>query len=163
MSWSDRRNFLGFGAAALLSGCGFQPVFRDGGDASRVRGQIAVENISGRLGFEMRRRLTERLGHSDAAPFRLSVSVFQSTAQLAITPTAEITRFNITGFATFVLARADGSTASTATMRAFSAYSANDAAIATRAAERDAELRLAGALADQIATRLLANAGDWLP
>ena len=45
---------------------------------------------------------------------------------------------------------------------AFAAYSATASAFATSVAERDAKVRLAHALADRIATRLSATAGDWI-
>lgn len=157
--WSSRRLFVLAGAAAL-SGCGFTPIYGTG--ASRLSGSISVAPISGLMGFEMRRRLTERLGHAEEGRFALTATITTAEQALAITPRAEITRYNLTGTARYsVRDNQNGVWATRGSVRAFSAYSANDEAFATRAAERDAQLRLAVALADQIATRLLAGAGDW--
>ena len=157
--WSSRRHLL-LGSFAFLGGCGFAPIYLDG--TSRLDGAMAVAPISGMMGFEMRRRLTERLGHADGGRYALSATISTNERALAITPRAEITRYNLTGTARYTVRDTQaGNVATRGSVRAFSAYSANDAAFATRAAERDAQLRLAVALADQIATRLLASAGDW--
>ena len=160
----DRRALLATGAAALLGGCGFEPIYGKDGAARRVSGQIAVADITGHLGFEMRRQLTDRLGDGAAAPFRLEVTYWTDSEALAITPEAEITRFNVAGRAEYRLVDVSGGRlVSAGKARAFAAYSANDAPISTRAAERDADLRLAAALANQIATRILVDAESWLP
>ena len=145
-----------------LAGCGFQPIYGTGTSASAARGQIDVAEIAGPMGFEMRRRLTERLGAATRAGYRLDATINTTSEGLAVTPTAEITRYNLTGTAAYVLRNSDGNAVLTGDVRAFSAYSATDAPYATRIAERDARIRLATSLADQIATRISASADDWL-
>ena len=159
----DRRHFLKLGAGAFLGGCGFAPIYGQDAAATRALGTISVAALGGPMGFEMRQHLTERLGHSDAGAFELTATIRLEQTALAITPQAEITRYNLTGVSRYVLSeRATGRRVSGGGVRAFAAYSANDAPFATRSARRDAQSRLAAALADQIATRLLADAGDWL-
>ena len=167
--WADGTGSRGtlFGALAILlflalSGCGFQPIYGEGTAASAARGQIAVEEIGGPMGFEMRRRLTERLGPGGDGPYRLSADINTTSEGLAVTQTAEITRYNLTGTARYVLRNGAGVPVLTGDVRAFSAYSATDEPYATRVAERDARIRLATSLADQIATRISASADGWL-
>jgi len=49
------------------------------------------------------------------------------------------------------------------TLSNFTSYSTTGSTVSTRAAEIDAEERLARALADEMVTRLLGTADRWLP
>jgi len=80
---------------------------------------------------------------------------------LGISSENEITRYTLTGTARYTLSPVGGGAAQTASLRAFAAYSATASPYATRIADRDARARLAVSLADQIAARLEASAGEW--
>lgn len=149
-------------ACFALAGCGFQPVMTD--EVSASMGEIAVEEISGLMGFEMQRALEERLGATRSPAYRLEVMPEIDSEGLAITQDNETTRYNLTGSARFTLTPAGAAQPSLdETVQAFTAFSAIAAPYATRVAERDANARLARALADQIVNRLAITSGRWAP
>lgn len=163
MSWSSRRHvLLGGVALAGLSSCGFQPIYGQGQTARAINGKIVVDQIKGAMGFEMRKRLTERLGNSTAPRFGLAVSIEVASEGLAISEQNDITRYNLTGEADFALRSiTTNDSLQRGTVRAFAAYSATNSPFAAQVAEDDARARLATTLADRIVTRLIASADDW--
>lgn len=164
MSYFSRRESLSMLGLSLLAGCGFAPIYAGGTPARALTGTIALGEVSDRMGFEMREQLELRLGEAQAPKYRLDVRIEVESEGLAITPDAAITRFNLSAIATYSLAPIGGGPAFlTASVRSFTAYSATASAYATRVAERDAHRRLAVSMADQIATRLAATAGDFTP
>ena len=174
---SPRRFFRAFGAvferlrafgvasgALVLTACGFSPLYGPETAASRMTGQVSVDEIDGLMGFALRKRLTERLGTVTDPQYALSVTLDVSAEGLAISQDNEITRYNLTGTATYQLRDITVSTAlATGTVRAFAAHSATASPVATRIAERDARARLATSLADQIASRLAVAAAGLAP
>jgi LPS-assembly lipoprotein len=164
MSWFDRRAVLfgvAVGVALGLSGCGFRPLYSRGQAAAALRGRVRVERIDGREGFFFREKLTERLGQSSDPEFRLTVRLNSNQTGLAITQSANVTRYNIDGAAAFTLIRLDGRRAVlNDTVRATAGYSATGSAYATQIAERDARERLAITLADKVASRVLLSAEE---
>jgi len=164
MSWSKRQSLAALLALSAAAGCGFAPLHGPDEAATQTRGLIEVGEVPGITGFEMRRQLTERLGVGPKPTHLLTVEVSTSRRGLAITQDSDITRFNITGTATFALTNsAAGVRVLSGEVRAFAAYSSNDAPFATDVAERDAQRRLAQSLSDQIATRISASADRWAP
>ena len=163
MLLSDRRTLLKLLTAAPLAACGFTPLYGSGSAADAARGKIDVAEINGLMGFRLRKRLTSRLGPATNASHQLKVNVRTTSQALAISAENEITRYSLTGIATFDLRQmAAGTTVLKGNVRAFSAYSATASAYATSVAERDARERLAHSIAEQIATRVAANADRWL-
>lgn len=159
---SNRRAFLKLIAATPLAGCGFTPLYGEGTAAQAARGKIDVAQIDGLMGFKLRQRLTTRLGPATAATHRLSVSIRTTSQKLAINQENEITRYSLTGVATFnLLEKTANTSVLKGNVRAFAAYSATASAYATSVAERDAHERLANSLAEQIATRVAADADRW--
>lgn len=158
-----RRRLLSlFAIIVPLAACGFTPLHGPDRAATAIDGRIAVALIDGEMGFEARTRLTERLGQAQRASHRLVVTLSVDSAGLAISQTNQITRYNLSGLASYrLIALAAETAVDTGTVRAFAAYSADDSAFATQVAERDARRRLAISLADQIATRLAATADRW--
>lgn len=157
MLWS-RRAFLG--GCAATAGCGFQPMLSD--EMSSSLKSIAIEEIEGLMGFEMRRALEDRLGLAKEPRYRLRVTSDVVSEGLAITQDNATTRYNLTGKAYFtVTATGAANPVLTETVQAFTAYSAIAAPYATRVAERDANARLARALADQIVNRLAITSRRW--
>lgn len=163
MSYERRAFLAAAGASLLTAGCGFTPLYGEGSPARAAQGRIAVDQIGGRIGFELKKRLTSRLGAPKNVSHRLGVQVSVSAAALAISDVNEITRYSLTGTANYALRDARGGTqVSTGSVRAFASYSATASTFATSSASVDAHERLAHSLAEQIATRLASSAGDWL-
>ena len=162
MSCSDRRTLLAGLAVMPLAACGFKPLYGKGSAAEISIGRVRVEQIGGLMGFKLRQRLTSRLGAADAPSHRLNVDISTTSQELAINPQSEITRYSLTGIATYRLTSiSDDRGVLSGNVRAFAAYSATASAYATTVAERDARERLANSLAEQIATRLAASADRW--
>jgi len=160
MSWSDRRTLL-LGALAL-GGCGFTPVHGPGGPAEGLRGRIEFDQPADRPGFDLVRQLESRLGVPTAPRWRLSASIRKSEERIAVTSQGVANRFQILGQADYALHEIGTErTVTSGSVESFVSYSATRTAVATRAAQRDAEARLMVILADQVADELLATAGRW--
>lgn len=160
------RALLGVGLVAL-AGCGFSPLYGEGAPAAAMSGRVEVAMLDGAAGFAMRERLTQRLGPASAATHRLETTLALDTTGVALTQENVTTRYDVTGVASYRLVPLTGGPPATAgTVRAGTGYSAPvseaSAAFAIRAAERDAEERLAVTLADQIVERLALASGAWV-
>ncbi len=161
----DRGAFLAL--MLTLGACGFQPLYAPGTPAVGMLGRIAVDPIEGaEPAFEMRERLTERLGDADVADYRLKVTLRLSSRGVALTQQDYTTRYNVTGTATYQLfAAGESSPVQSGDVQSFTGFSAPESetasAFASRSAEEDAELRLARTLADQIVMELAITSGDW--
>jgi LPS-assembly lipoprotein len=160
MSSSERRavllSFLALGA------CGFTPVHGPGGAAEGLRGRIAFDEPFDREGFDLVRQLEARLGIPANPTWRLSASIRTSRERIAVTGQGVANRFQILGRVDYAL-REIGSnrTVTSGSVESFVSYSATRTAVATRAAQRDAEARLMVILADRVADDLLATADGW--
>ena len=168
MSWSEsvsRRTLLGL-LAILPAGCGFAPLYGDGSAASRMAGRVDVGLIDGKAGFELRERLVNRLGQPVDPDHRLIVTLALETTGVALTQENVTTRFSVTGVAEYTLVPVTGGVpVASGVVRSVTGFNAPDAvastAFAARAAEIDAERRLAVTLADQILQRLALSADGW--
>lgn len=162
MSLYNRRKFLAL-APLALGACGFTPIYGRGTAAESLIGQIALGPVNDRMDFEFHERLENRLGRAEDPIYQLDVSFSVESEGLAITQDNSITRYNLTAVAQFSLTRiADNQLVLTDIVRAFTAYSATATAFATHVSERDANRRLAIALADQIATRIAGSARNFV-
>jgi len=162
MSLYSRRKLLML-APLALGACGFTPIFGRGTAAESLIGKIALAPVDDRMGFEFYERLENRLGRADQPLYQLEVIISVNSEGLAITQDNAITRYNLTAEANFSLTRiADNKLVLTDTVRSFTAYSATATAFATHVSERDANRRLAVALADQIATRIAGSAKSFV-
>jgi LPS-assembly lipoprotein len=166
MSSPDRRGVLAWLAAlplaALpLAACTFTPALAPGGAAAgRLMGRVQVDDPGDRFGFVLVDRLEERLGRAEAPLWRLSYSISTATQGVGITPESAITRYNLSGTIAWSLHRAGpgGERVAGGTARSFVGYNATGSTVAGFAAEEDAQRRLMRLLADQIVTRLIAEA-----
>lgn len=146
----------------VLAACGFRPIYGRGSAAEAIKGKIALGTVSDRLSFEFYEQLENRLGSVEAPLFKLDVNLTVSSEGLAITQDNAVTRYNLTGEASFFLTRIDdGAVVLQDTLRAFTAYSATASAYATFVSERDANRRLAVRLADQISIRIASSAESF--
>jgi LPS-assembly lipoprotein len=166
---SERRSLLAALAALTLAGaCGFEPLYAPGGDAAATRGTIEVDVIEGAAGFALRERLVMRLGAAEAPTHRLAVDLGIESTGVAITEQDVTTRFSVTGRARYRLVPMGAVepvlTGEALAITGFSAPASETAsAFASLSAERDAELRVARVLAEDIARDIALRAGDLRP
>jgi LPS-assembly lipoprotein len=163
MSLFNRRNMLAASALTLaLGACGYTPIYGEGTAASGLNGKIEITSGKGREPFEMRERMVERFGFATDPRYALVFSYDVSSKGLAVSTTAEITRYNLTGISKFkVTDLSSGKVVFSSTVKSLTAYSATSETYPTRVAEQDARTRLALALADQIITRVSSTASQW--
>ncbi|TPE52061.1 LPS assembly lipoprotein LptE [Amaricoccus solimangrovi] len=163
---SDRRGFLALCLAGLaLAGCGFRPLYGEGSPAAGMRGQFMLETPDGQPGFDMREQLLARLGQPDQPRYRLRVALDLRSQGSALTQQDYTTRYDVTGVARYdVLPLGGGAPVFSGTVTSSTAYSApegdNSSAFASLVAARDAQVRLARTLADQIVMELAVTAGQ---
>lgn len=136
-----------------LGGCGFAPVYGNGGG---LRGQIAYDTPDNVAGFRLRERLEQRLGQPDGARYQLAVTLRERRTPAAINPAGDTTRLNVIGTADWALTDiADGAEIESGSLETFVSYSATGSTVATQAAATDATARLSVALADMIVSRVM--------
>jgi len=169
MSCSERRGLVvALVALAGLAACGFEPLYAPGGAAAAARGTIAVAAIEGAPGFAMRERLVARLGPAEAPTHRLGVDLRLERTGVAITDQDVTTRFSVIGDARWTLTPLGAAepvlTGAARAITGFSAPASETAsAFASLSAQRDAEIRVARVLAEDIARDLALRAGESLP
>lgn len=159
----SRRSFC-LSATALVSGCGFEPVYGPDGSAEALRGSILFDEPNDKNGFDLTKQLEDRLGVSSNPQFGLSYIIETKVDPLAITQAQETTRYNVIGKVVFELR--DLSTQETLTEGAaqnFTSFGATSNTVSTRSANEDAFERLMVILGDEIATHLILNSGSFLP
>ena len=145
---------------APLAACNFQPVYGPGGAGNVIRDQIRVAAPSTRLEFELVARLEDRIGTGNA--YELSYEIQRGQRDLAIDEAETIERINLVGSLAYtVRSSATGQIVDQGEVSTFTAYATTESPVATESARRDAENRLAVALADQVVTRLIASAATW--
>lgn len=160
MSLFDRRGLLLSLAAVPLAGCNFQPVYGPGGSGSVIRNQIRVTAPDTRLDFELVARLEDRLG--TGTTYTLDYAIATSERNVAVDEAENIDRVNLVGSLTFTVQEtATGRVVQSGEVATFTSFATTASPVATASARRDAEDRLAVALADQVVTRLIAGARDW--
>jgi LPS-assembly lipoprotein len=146
-------------AGLALAACGFEPVYAPGGAALALRDQVLVESGTAPFDYRLRTALEDRLGPTGSPVFRLVVASTVDEVTAAVAPDGSITRFNLTGTATWTLGVVQGGPAlASGQVSSFTSYSTTGSTVATRAAENDARDRLAIALADLILARLIVAA-----
>jgi len=150
--------------SAGLAGCGFTPLYAGGGVGGNPRtsaelGAIEIEELEGRIGFDVREGLLDRLaphGTTASPRYLLSVKLKESREGLAIQKDTSITRFNyeLRGKFRLVDIADPAKVLYEGDARAIAAYNVVDNQFATLTARRDAEERAAGELAEDIRIQL---------
>ncbi len=162
----SRRRFLRLAGlsttAAVLSNCGFRPLYgRRGSSPAAVElAAIGIGYVSDRLSQNLRNDLIERLtpfGEPAQARYGLFIETSQSSGALAIQSDSTITRYNLTVNATFVLTdRAGGQRLYQGSARAVGSYDAVRSDFATLTAEQDSARRTVREVAEDIRSQLTA-------
>ncbi|MEM7545042.1 MAG: LPS assembly lipoprotein LptE [Pseudomonadota bacterium] len=160
MSWSDRRSFLAGSAALLTSACGFRPLYQQDGGAAALIGTISLQEATDPITFAARERLRRRLGDGGSgAPYALLWLIDIQETGVAITPTADITRYQLDATLQYRLVdQASNEVVEEGRVKTSGAYDATAEAFASRAAALDERQRISIELAELTATRLLASA-----
>ncbi|MSP67082.1 MAG: hypothetical protein EXQ96_03085 [Alphaproteobacteria bacterium] len=164
-----RGTVRGIGALLLLfalGACGFTPLHIEraaGGGASPALAQVAVEPLEGRIGYELRNRLLDRLSPSGtpAAPrYLLRLKLHENSAPLAVQLDARVTRYNLTLDASYQMLDArQGTVLFTGNARAIGSYNVVDSPFATESSRISTGVRAARTLADDIEAQLAARFG----
>ena len=144
----------------MLGACGFTPVYGPAGSGGKLQNAVSFQAPDTEFGFRVRTALEDRFGPASAEQFRVNISLTSTTDAAAIDVDGDISRFDISGVAQWVISSADGSSQTRGDVRTFTSYSATGSTVATQTAERDARTRLAQALADMIASDLIIAAGS---
>lgn len=145
-----------FLTVAALTGCGFTPALAPDQSGHALQNSIEVMAPSDRNGFDITRRLEERLGQPENIRWTLDYHLTVAEDGLGITPEQVTTRYNIDGVLTYTLKdNTTDSVVAEGKVSNFTSYAATGTTISTQTAQRDARQRLMVILADQLYTRLL--------
>ena len=158
------------GAAAALAlapvACGFQPLYGErehGLETLAALAAVRIAPIPDRIGQVVRNHLLDRLtprGAPAAARYRLTVTLRKAKEGLAFQQDESVTRFDVTLTAAYELSDiASGDTLAKGSARSIASYNVVRSDFANTAAERDAELRLAREVSEEIALRLAVALG----
>jgi LPS-assembly lipoprotein len=167
MSWSDRAHALAaLGAVAALGGC-FQPLYGDAAHPGLVEAmrEVEVAPIPERIGHYLGDDLVAKLNGSGQSPspkYRLTVTLAQTTQTPTVeSQTAMADAATIIGTAKFALTKiGDGATVYSGSATAEAVYDRTLQSFADLRASRDAEIRVARSLSDEIELRVAAALGE---
>jgi LPS-assembly lipoprotein len=161
MSWS--RGLVVFALAGGLGGC-FQPLYGEASHPGLVEDLRAIEvvPIKERIGHYLADNLTTELNGTGQTPppkYRLTVTVSTGASTPTVSSLTNVaTSATLTGDAHYTLNQVDGGAqVLTGVASAFAAYDRSLQRYNDLRAQRDAEIRLARALSDEISQRLAAE------
>ena len=109
-------------------------------------------------GYELRRELEDRFGHSESPAYWLTVTLAATDVQAAVAPDTSIARRNLEMTADYILRDGAGNSVSGGTVSTFAGYSNTGTTVSIRAAERDSRARVLAALAELIVARINSDA-----
>lgn len=144
-----------------LGGCGYRPALGRRSESRALLGRTRIVTPEGRIGFALGESLRSRLGAGgESADHRLEADLVVTESGLAITSDSAVTRFVLRGTSDWRLTGpVTGEDGLSGTAKSSTAYSATASLYATRAAQRDAQTRLARDIGERIATAILAELG----
>jgi LPS-assembly lipoprotein len=166
MSWSRGLGALAaLALAAVLAGC-FQPLYSEAAHPGLVADLRAIEvaPIRDRIGHYLADNLITDLNGTGQTPtpkYRLTVTVSLGTTTPTVNALTNVaTSATLSGDASFTLIRIDGGAlVLSGTANAFAAYDRSQQRYNDLRAQRDAEIRLARALSQEISLRLASALG----
>lgn len=155
---SDRRAIL-LGALAL-AGCGFRPVYGEGGSGRALRQAVRAADPVSPEDFHFVAALDEVLGRPDSPRYDLAYAIALREEGAGTVQGLGATRMQVFGTLDFTLTDiATGATVAQGQVSGDSAYSSTGTQLATLTAAEDARLRLMRMLAERLVTRLYAVPG----
>ncbi len=137
-----------------LAACGFSPALGPAGPGGPAPQALRLAEPATRLDFEYRSAIQDRVGPAAASAPLLTWTLTTEDRVVATTDVEETRRVEIAGAAGWTLTDAAGRALAAGTERAFTSWSATGTTVSVRAAERDAQDRLAAILADRTIARL---------
>lgn len=153
---------LGMGAA-LLSGCGFQPLYgptASGEQLSDVMRTVDITTVPGRVGQNIRNELVFRTtggGYADKPKYRLDIAVRESVVNTLINREGDAQGEIYQLYSSFKLIRlADNKVVLDGHTNARAASDKNESVFASIRAKRDGQDRAARTIAEAIRTRIAA-------
>jgi len=148
-------------ALAVLSACGFRPMYADNAGAPALGeefGTVSIEPIPDRLGQMVRNHLLDRInpyGEPAAPDYLLKVTVDKSLEGYGFRSDEAITRESLTLNAVFTLVeQSSGKVVLQDEVRAIQAYDVVQSDFANYSAEQDAEARTALQISEMVVARL---------
>ncbi len=142
-----------------LAACGFTPAYAPGGAATKLMGAVRLADPTDKNAFDFVERIEERLGRTELHRFDLAYNIVTESVGVGITPDNRITRYNLKAAIDYTLSdTATGQRITGGRVQSFTSYAATGSTVAGLAAEENAAYRLMRLLADQIVTRLIAEA-----
>ena len=146
------------GLSLILSGCGFHPIHASDSTTIEMLAQIEITSMDTRLGQILRGFLIKRLSspnQPNAPRYNLDISLQVSKEALAIARDESATRFNMTLSADYSLVSLkNNKIVLKGSTRAISAFNVVSSDYATLVAERDAEIRAARVITEDLLGRL---------
>jgi len=150
-------------AAALVSGCGFQPLYGERSGSASVSGDLAlveISKISNRTGQILRNELLDRInpnGEPGKPKYTLEITLSISKQELGIRKDETATRANMQFSSTFLLREnSSGAIVYRSGAAATTSYNIVDSDYGTISAERNARKRGIVIIAENITLRLSA-------
>lgn len=167
--WPSSKNWRIYAALLLglpLGGC-FQPLYGEAAHPGLTADlqAIAIDPINERIGHYLGDDLSANLNGTGSKPepkYRLTVTVAEATATPTVTSQLQVANAaTVTAVATYTLKRAGtGELIVTDKANSAAVYDRTEDRFANLRAQRDAEIRLAKSLADEIELRLAAFLGE---
>ena len=147
------------GLAAVATACGFEPLHSSGGGAvPSVLASVDIAPIPNRLGQVVRNHLLDLLtplGEPTVPKYQFIVSLRVAKEPLAIARDESVTRFNLSLQADYHLVHIpSGNSALKGEARSIASYNLVSSDYANLVAERDAELRAAREVSDEMKVHL---------
>ena len=145
--------------AVVATACGFKPLHSSmGGAVPAVLSSVDIAPIPSRLGQVVRNHLLDRLtplGEPAVAKYRFVVSLRVDKEPLAIAREDSVTRFNVSLQANYHLVHVtSGKSVLHGEARSTASYNLVSSDYANLVAERDAKLRAAREVSDEMKTHL---------
>jgi LPS-assembly lipoprotein len=167
MSWFDRaRALAALGAVVALGGC-FQPLYGEAAHPGLVEAmrEVEVAPIPDRIGHYLGDDLVSKMNGSGRSPspkYRLTVALTQTTQTPTVeSQTAMADAATVVGTAKFDLTKIEGgATIYSGTATAAAVYDRTLQSFADFRASRDAEIRVARSLSEEIELRVAAALGQ---
>lgn len=155
---SDRRTLL-LGALAL-AGCGFRPVYGEGGGGQALRHAVRAADPVSPEDFHFVAAFEEVLGRPDAPRYDLGYAITLREDGAGALQNIGTTRFQVFGTLDYTLTdAASGAQVAQGRVSADAAYSTTGTQLAGLTAAEDARRRLMRSLAERLVTRLYAVPG----
>lgn len=162
MSWARRPALVSLLLAALVAGCGFQPLYDRSAPGSPTTATalqgIVIAPIAERSGQILRNYLIDATGsNGSGVPTRytLTVTLAEATSDLALLPDGTTTYARYTATSNYVLRdAASGAVALQGALTASNSYNALASGYATIIAREDARERALRQLSTDMVTRL---------